>query len=308
MSRTARDLETLFDVIAGPDELEEGVGYKLALPPPRAAALADARILVLTEHPMSPTDASIGDALEALAGALAKAGARVSRAAPNLPDLELTARLYMRLLLATLLARSPEEMYAGTLKAAAGLDPADTSLHAERLRGATSSFRYWVSNHIGRLQIKAGWRAFFREYDALICPAASVPAFPHDHSPDQDARKLMVNGKPTPYLDGLLWPSVATLPGLPATAIPIGRTPEGLPVGAQIIGPWLEDRRPCASPSSSSAKSAASSRRPAGAEGCLLRFPPHAGEGGGFSARPAFRRASWPSPSCASWSSRRATS
>ena len=54
----------------------------------------------------------------------------------------------------------------------------------------------------------------------------------------------MVNGKPTPYLDSLLWPSVATLPGLPATAIPIGRTPEGLPVGAQIIGPWLEDLTP----------------------------------------------------------------
>jgi amidase len=33
----------------------------------------------------------------------------------------------------------------------------------------------------------------------------------------------------------------AALPGLPAVAAPIGRTPGGLPVGVQIIGPLFED-------------------------------------------------------------------
>ena len=46
------------------------------------------------------------------------------------------------------------------------------------------------------------------------------------------------------YPDQLAWPGIATLPGLPATAIPIGLSPEGLPVGVQIVGPWLEDRTP----------------------------------------------------------------
>ena len=32
------------------------------------------------------------------------------------------------------------------------------------------------------------------------------------------------------------------MPGLPATTIPVGRSPDGLPIGIQIIGPWLEDR------------------------------------------------------------------
>ena len=39
-----------------------------------------------------------------------------------------------------------------------------------------------------------------------------------------------------------MWPGVATMPGLPATTIPVGRSPDGLPIGIQIIGPWLEDR------------------------------------------------------------------
>jgi amidase len=31
---------------------------------------------------------------------------------------------------------------------------------------------------------------------------------------------------------------------LPATVAPAGRTAEGLPVGVQIVGPYLEDRTP----------------------------------------------------------------
>ena len=46
----------------------------------------------------------------------------------------------------------------------------------------------------------------------------------------------------TPYDDQLGWASVATLNGLPATAVPIGRSPEGLPIGVQIIGGYLQDR------------------------------------------------------------------
>jgi amidase len=40
----------------------------------------------------------------------------------------------------------------------------------------------------------------------------------------------------------LAWPGTATLANLPSTAVPIGQTASGLPIGAQIIGPYLEDR------------------------------------------------------------------
>jgi amidase len=47
-----------------------------------------------------------------------------------------------------------------------------------------------------------------------------------------------------PYPDLCFWVSFASLAGLPATTAPVGLTPGGLPVGIQIVGPYLEDATP----------------------------------------------------------------
>jgi len=47
---------------------------------------------------------------------------------------------------------------------------------------------------------------------------------------------------PRNYLDMLAWISPATLCFNPASVAPIGHTRSGLPVGVQIVGPYLEDR------------------------------------------------------------------
>lgn len=244
MARAAADLAPLLDVIAGPDELEDGVAYRLALPPPRGERLGDFRILVVDRHPLVDTETSVGDAVEVLAAGLATAGARVSRDSAPLPDLAETARLYVRLMSATFAASLPEKLYARMAGAAAALVDDDHSLAAEQLRGATASYRAWSLDHFRRLGLRARWRELFKRFDAVITPVTPTPAFPHDRSPDQMKRVLAVNGRPYAYFSNLLWPGLATLPGLPATALPIGRSPEGLPIGAQIVGPWLEDRTP----------------------------------------------------------------
>jgi amidase len=148
------------------------------------------------------------------------------------------------MLLSFLAASFPPEVYAGASAAAATLSKDDTSLRAERLRGIALSHRDWVAASVGRTRLRAQWRELFGSFDAVICPIMPTPAYPHDHSPDQETRHINIDGKDYPYPDQLAWPGIATLPGLPSTAIPLGLSPEGLPVGVQIVGPWLEDRTP----------------------------------------------------------------
>jgi amidase len=244
MARCAVDLSLLFDVMAGPDPLEAGKAYRLELPPPRHAQLRGFRVLLIDSDPLLPTDKDVRAGFERLADHLSKTGVSVARKSPLWPDFAASSRLYMRMLLSLLGATFLPEIYAGAQAAAAQLSPDDMSLRAERLRGITLSHRDWVMASGGRTRLRAQWRELFNSFDAVICPIMPTPAYVQDHSPEQETRHILIDGKAYPYPDQLSWPGVATLPGLPSTAIPTGLSPTGLPVGVQIVGPWLEDRTP----------------------------------------------------------------
>jgi amidase len=93
-----------------------------------------------------------------------------------------------------------------------------------------------------RLQARAAWAEFFRDHDALLCPVMQVGAPPHDNQRSGDDRTLMVNGQPRPYWESLYWCGMFGAVGLPAAVVPVGLTQDGLPVGMQVVGPYLEDR------------------------------------------------------------------
>jgi amidase len=244
MARCAGDLSLLLDVIAGPDPLEAGTAYRLALPPPRHNDLKNFRVLLIDSDPVLPTAKSVRTAIERLAADLGKAGVSVARASPLLPDFAASTRLYMRMLMSFLGAVYAPESYAAAAAAAAKLAPDDISLAAERLRGIAFSHRDWVMADGARARLRAQWRELFKSFDAVICPVMPTPAYLHDHSAEQEKRRIDIDGTDYVYSDQLAWAGIAMLPGLPATAIPIGLSPDGLPIGVQIVGPYLEDRTP----------------------------------------------------------------
>ncbi|QFZ18380.1 amidase [Saccharothrix syringae] len=244
MARTARDLALLLDVMAGPDPLTLGKAHRLALPPARHDRLRDFRVLVLDDHPLIPTGSAVRAAVDRVADALADGGARVERHSPLLPDLTEAATLYMQLLVSGSVARFPMESHEELLTRIAGLAADDHSLDTARLRALVFSHRDWIEANNRRELHRHGWRRLFAEFDAVVCPITPTPAFPHDHHPNPMERRIAVDGAEHPYFDQLVWAGLATMPGLPATAVPAGRSPEGLPVGVQLIGPVFEDRTP----------------------------------------------------------------
>ncbi|HEX3535551.1 MAG TPA: amidase [Stellaceae bacterium] len=243
MARSPTDLALELDVIAGPDEQWEGVGYKLALPPPRHDKLADYRVLVIDNNPLVPTAQSVRGALNGLAEHLAKSGCTVRRDSGKTPYLARTVRNYGELLLSEFSRDLPPKDRVEAEAVARNLSPEDQSLFAYRMRGVTIGHPEWIRASRTRSFLRARWQELFRnEFDVVLCPCMPTPAWPHDHSLPDYNRHIEVDGKQVPYHDQLVWASIATLTGLPATAAPIGKSDTGLPIGVQIIGGFHDDR------------------------------------------------------------------
>ncbi|MGA8654910.1 MAG: amidase [Chthoniobacterales bacterium] len=241
LARTAADLALALDVLAGPDD-PEAIAYRLTLPPARHNTLKDFRVLVIDTNPFLPTSAEIREALHRLSDRLVKVGVKVAHETTPLPDPAESRRTYMLLLDAFVSHGRPADFYRQMEAALAKLRPEDESPEALWIRGTLLSHRDWLDAMLARDRLRARWRDLFRKYDVVLCPIMPTAAFPHDHSPAEGPRKIDVDGNQVDYNEQMVWPAAATLPGLPATAIPIDRSEAGLPIGVQVIGRYLEDR------------------------------------------------------------------
>ena len=216
LTRCAEDLDRVLSAIAGPD-WPDAKAYRLELPPPRQAALRDWRVLVLDQHPACATSNAMRGAMATLAARLEREGVKVARNSERLPDLQGIADHYATLVTTLLGAWEPG--------------------------GSTDKSAYdWIRLIGTRDRYRVQWRAFFEEFDAVLCPPFGCAAYPHQDGDDWEARQLMIDDKPTPYGAQGAWSTMASMAGLPATVAPMARDANGLPLGVQIVGAYLEDR------------------------------------------------------------------
>jgi amidase len=241
LARSADDLELALGVLAGPLP-ESARAWRLELPPPRRRHLREYRVALWLDDPFCPVGVDVQARLVEAGEALRDEGVRVDeRARPDV-DLAASFRLYQRLL-GPLFAFAADPARARGLRAVASSLPDEPpGLEARMLRDAASLHVEWLEAQQAREALRARWAGFFRDWDALLCPIAPVPAIAHDHAEPLTARRIRVDGHERPYTDLWPWPALVGVALLPATAVPVGRTAGGLPVGVQIVGAHLEDR------------------------------------------------------------------
>ena len=240
LARSAEDLTLALDAMAGAEPIE--AGWKLELPPPRATSFKGLRVAVMTDHPLSEVDASITTKLTGLAGFLRREGATVSMTARPDFDLALGHRLYIEMLRATTSARNDAAAIQRWRAEAERLPPDDTSYYAMMARGVSMTHRDFLVANEQRQRMRRQWAAFFRDYDVFLCPVGASPAQPHDHEGERWERSIAVNGHRVPATDQMFWAGISCFYLLPATAAPLGFSPDGLPVGVQIVGAQYADR------------------------------------------------------------------
>jgi amidase len=240
LARDAGDLRAALEALAGPDG-DERTAYRWLLPPARHTRAADYRIGFVLDDPACPVVPEVKALLARAVEALRKAGATVEEGWPAgvVPASHYATYLY--LLMSTFAAQAPDDQL-GQLRRRAATQ--DGSLDAITARAWSAPVKAFQAAERERIGARALWQAYFRNHDTFLLPTAFVPAFAHDHTVPVAQRRIATAGGDRPYFDLSFWISFATLAGLPATTAPIGLTAEGLPVGVQIVGPYLEDATP----------------------------------------------------------------
>jgi len=235
MARSVGDLELELDVIVGPDRWSQSA-WRLELPAPRALDFHGLRIAAWLDDDYCRVDASTTAVLAEMVAAIESAGGTVDIAARPDFTLEKADTVFQRLLMAALSGEYSHSM----IEELAATD--DSTPIGVSQRAAAMRHREWLAHNERRLQLRERWRQFFEQFDVMLMPVQPRGAIPHDQSQPQWGRSVNIDGVMRPYLDLFGWTGPAGAGCLPATVVPAGLGDGGLPIGVQIVGPYLHDR------------------------------------------------------------------
>ena len=171
-------------------------------------------------------DPQVAQAVEAAVHVLQSLGAHVDCIDPGFSSpLDISAGLW----------------FAGSAMLWSGLSPdqravCDPDFIAQAQIGNQLSMLDVQNLHMRRGQLGSHMRQFMTNYDLLITPTVSIPAF--------DARPAgSVPFDANTFLDWTPFSYPFNLTQQPAATIPCGLTRDGLPIGLQLVGRMFEDNR-----------------------------------------------------------------
>jgi len=170
----------------------------------------------------APVDKEVSDHLAKTMKTLAKNGAKIEEAAPDISKLHDTYHTLRGMMWATgnkLHSQNVRQHFKETL--------------LENIAfGEALTMSDIADAQINRSHIFANMNAIFKNHDVLALP--TVGCMPHPQSEEWVSE---VGGqKLAGYMDWLSFAFLATVCGLPAISVPVGLGPRGLPVGLQMIG------------------------------------------------------------------------
>lgn len=240
MARSARDLQLAMDVLTSPLRGFGGHGWQQIQWRDPQQPIERMRIAVIADDAVARVDNAIIDNLHQLASFLRGKVAQVSEDSRPVDSQE-SRSVYLHLVRAATGTFLNDEAYESAQRVASGLDPRDVSYRACHYRGSTLTHRDWFALDQRRIGLRMQWDRFFDDFDVVICPVATTPAFLHNQEGERWERMIDVNGRLQESTDSLFWAGYPGVVGLPATAVPLGRNSQGLPFGAQIIAPAFAD-------------------------------------------------------------------
>jgi len=237
MARSAQDLSLELEVIGGPAPGDDRA-YRWRLPAPRATRLKEYRIGFVLDDPFCPVTPEVKEVLGGAIDSLRRQGAQLEEGWPKDVAPQETFDVYIRLLSAFF---APQAVPSNIQLLRESVDKPWGYYARKWLEGTDALHKDWLGWSGLRLKARNAWEYYFSAHDAFLLPTDFVPAIPHDHELSFFERSLSTSQGSRSYGDVLRWICFATLTGNPAVVAPAGLTKQGLPVGLQIMGPYLED-------------------------------------------------------------------
>ena len=240
MARSAHDLTLAMDVLSTPLRSFGPLGWQPAAWRDAGVPARRLRVAVVADDALAEVDASVGKAIASLVRFLRESGVAVDEQARPVDSVEAWST-YVPMVRAALIGGISDDEHRQAVSEAAKWPEGSLEFPALHWRGRSLSHRDWLRLEEVRSKLRRQWAAFFERVDLLICPVATTPAFKHNPQGWRWERMIPVNGHQQPTTTSLFWAGYTNLCGLPATAVPLGLSDDGLPIGAQVCGPVFAD-------------------------------------------------------------------